>query len=54
MDGLLSMGPTPSIFLPNDFIYLVNSHGGPQSFDFEITYFISNYRDPQPMVVILG
>ena len=27
-------------------IYLLNSRGGPQSFDFDITYFISNYSYP--------
>ena len=27
-------------------IYLLNSRGGPQSFDFDITYFIYNYSYP--------
>ena len=33
-------------FLEMAFINLLNSRGGPQSFDFDITYFISNQSYP--------
>ena len=33
-------------------IYLLNSCGGPGSFDFDITYFVSNYSYPLLVVQI--
>ena len=35
-------------------IYLLNSRGGPQSFDFDITHFISNYSYPLVVVLIVA
>ena len=34
-------------------IYLLNSHEGPQSFNFDITYFIHNYSYPLPTNLFL-